>query len=92
MRPGLTSFSGEFCMYETNDLYLAAAAQEAGHKLQDVFRQGTRALFVFEDGADLRRTITEYFSGDLMVRAHSFAEKIRSAKSMAMNAQPSVRE
>jgi hypothetical protein len=91
MRTGL-NFVLEVFMYGTNDLYLAAAVQEAGYELREVSRQGTRAVFIFDDGQELRQAISRYFSGDLLLRAHPYAERIRSAKSMAMNAQQADRE
>ena len=74
-------------MYTTNDLYLAAALQQQGHKLHGVWRMGSRSDFEFEEDDALPATIAGYFGGALALPAHAFAERIRSAKSMAVNAQ-----
>jgi hypothetical protein len=73
-------------MFETEDIYLGAALQEAGFVLKSVVRGGTRARFSFEENTRLRDVIGEYYSGRQLVPAHSYAERIRSAKSMAINA------
>lgn len=73
-------------MFETEDIYLGAALQEAGLALASVTRAGSRAKFRFEADQRLRDAVSSYYSGRLQLTAHSFAERIRSAKSMAMNA------
>jgi hypothetical protein len=77
-------------MYETSDLYLAAALQETGHPLASVWKSGTRSTFEFQDTASLQGAIAQYFAGGMQVPAHAYAERIRSAKSMAVNAPTKV--
>jgi hypothetical protein len=73
-------------MYRTEDLYLASALQENGHRLAGVWREGGRSTFEFDESADLHDAVAEYFAGTMQVPAHPYAERIRSAKSMAVNA------
>jgi hypothetical protein len=73
-------------VYNTSDLYLASALQQAGHSLKSVVKDSARATFEFEDSEPLREAVSDFFAGRLVVEAHGFAERIRSAKSMAINA------
>jgi hypothetical protein len=73
-------------MYATEDLYLAAALQETGQAMESIRRTGHRATFEFADSTTLEASIDDYFAGRLRVSAHGYAERIRSAKSMAVNA------
>jgi hypothetical protein len=73
-------------MFETEDIYLGAALQEAGFVMDGVTRASTRAKFAFPESRRLQDAVADYYSGRLVLPAHNYAERIRSAKSMAMNA------
>ncbi len=75
-------------MYTTNDLYLASALQESGHPVRSVWKEGGRATFAFDDDELVTSAVAEYFAGRMSLEAQGFAERIRSAKSAAINAPP----
>ena len=72
-------------MYETEDLYLAAALMVSGCPRATVTKRGHRATFAFPDSGALRETVAEYYAGRLTVSALSFSEMLRTSKAAAMN-------
>lgn len=73
-------------LYETEDLYLASAIEAMGIRPRGVWSDGRRSTWEFEDSEGLRQIVADYFAWKLMLEAHGFAERIRSAKSAAKNA------
>jgi hypothetical protein len=72
-------------LFETQDLYAAAALMDSGHQLIDLRGRDSRSAFVFKDGPDLAADLRAFYMGPL----HRYAERVRSCKSMVKNA-PSI--
>ncbi|MCB4791239.1 MAG: DUF5659 domain-containing protein [Elusimicrobia bacterium] len=69
-------------VYRTNDLYESSLLYALGYKLVNTERTNGRISFEFGDKLECEATLKKYYSNDLKVKAHSFAESIRSIKSM----------
>lgn len=73
--------------YQTCDLYLAAFFLSAGFKLVKNERDGKtrRVYFVFEKNPILQEMKVNYFSRQAKVDAITFADNIKSLKSLCHN-------
>ena len=54
--------------------------------MRSVWKDGSRSTFEFDDDAGVHSAVVAYFAGSMSIPAHAYAERIRSAKSMAINA------
>lgn len=68
--------------YRTSDLYYAAYLKVAGVPLIDTEREGQRVFFVFENSPTIKDLKTEYFNRTSKVPALSYADEIRTMKSL----------
>jgi hypothetical protein len=73
--------------FETCDLYLAAFFVSAGCKMLSAYRdqKTKRVFFVFEKSPILMDLRLNYFSRDAKVPALTFADNIKSLKSLCHN-------
>ena len=70
-------------MFNTHDIYLAAALKLHGFKLITLENDGNgRGSFVFEDRGDRPQYVQEYFSGELMGSLKSYASTWKDLKSL----------
>ncbi len=70
--------------YKTSDLYLSAFLKAKGLKLTDKRRFGERVIFIFDDRADRRELIQEYFN-DGTVNITAFRGALQDLKTMVFN-------
>jgi hypothetical protein len=68
--------------YRTSDLYFAAYLKVAGVKLIETANDKGRVIFIFELGDGLRDLRNQYFNRIAKVPALTYADEIRSMKSM----------
>lgn len=68
-------------VFETTDMYAAAALMATAITLDRVDRRGTRAWFVFADEATAAATVGRYYAGGLEINARAFADNVRALKS-----------
>lgn len=68
--------------YESRDFYLAAYLITVGQKLLSAGRTKSITLFNFEDTAELRRLVDQYFSMRALVDPMSYGSSIRALKSI----------
>jgi hypothetical protein len=68
--------------YRTSDLYYAAYLKVAGVQLIDTEREGHRVFFVFEHTPTIKDLKTEYFNRTSKVPALTYADEIRTMKSL----------
>ena len=73
--------------YHTCDLYLAAFFVSAGCKMINQFRdkQSKRVYFVFEKNPILKDLKLNYFSRKAKIDALTFADNVKSLKSLCHN-------
>lgn len=70
--------------YKTSDLYLSAFLKAKGLKLVDKRRMGDKFIFVFDDRADRKELIQEYFN-DGSVNITAFRGALQDLKTMVFN-------
>ena len=68
--------------YRTSDLYYAAYLKVAGVILLDTERDGSRIFFVFENSTNIKDLKKEYFNRTSRVPALTYADEIRTMKSL----------
>ncbi len=68
-------------LYETSDLTLASFLRCRSFSIENLKRQNGKAIFVFEDSAQLRRAILDY-ANDGTVGARSFSNTLRDLKGL----------
>jgi hypothetical protein len=68
--------------FRTADLYLAAYLKCAGVVLADTVREGSRVYFYFEGTPSIPDLKHQYFNRQSKVAALSYADEIRSMKSL----------
>ena len=68
--------------YRTSDLYYAAYLKVAGVIFLDTEKEGHRIYFVFENSDNIRDLKKEYFNRTSRVPALSYADEIRTMKSL----------
>lgn len=71
-------------IFETQDLYLAAALKTHGFRLLDLRKdmKTRRGVFVFEDGPDRVECVKKYFKGELTGSLKAFANAWSDLKAM----------
>lgn len=79
-------FDGE-SGYQTCDLYLAAFFLAAGCKMTDSVRDNKtrRVYFIFEKNPIMPELKVKYFSREAKVEALTFADNVKSLKSLCHN-------
>ena len=70
--------------YETSDLYLSAFLKAKGMRLIGKKQEGNKFLFVFEDQANRKELIGEYFN-DGLVSITAFRSAIQDLKTIVFN-------
>ena len=70
--------------YATSDLYLSAYLKAKGLRLMDKRRDGNKFVFVFDDRADRKELIREFFN-DGLVSITAFKNAIQDLKTMVFN-------
>jgi len=70
--------------YHTTDIYLGAYLKARGLRLVDRLLEGRRVTFVFEDRAD-RKCLVQEFYADGMVRANDFIHALQDLKAAVYN-------
>ncbi len=70
--------------YKTSDLYLSAFLKARGMRLTDKQRNGHKFVFIFNDRADRKELIQEFFN-DGMVSISAFKNAIQDLKTMVFN-------
>ena len=68
--------------YRTSDLYYAAYLKVAGVCLIDTEREGHRIFFIFENTPSIKDLKKEYFNRTSKVPALTYADEIRTMKSL----------
>ncbi len=67
--------------YETSDLTLASFLRCHGLPIKDIRRQGGKTFFMFEDSAQLRRSVLDY-ANDGSVAVRTFSSTMRDLKAI----------
>jgi hypothetical protein len=70
--------------YETTDMFLAGFLLTKGFELENVYRDGRRAIFVFRDHPDRKEIVNSYFNG-AQVKAIDFVHSLGSIKTALFN-------
>lgn len=70
--------------YETADLYLSAYLKAKGLRLIDKRKTGNKFVFIFNDRADRKELIQEFFN-DGLVNITAFKNAIQDIKTMVFN-------
>lgn len=73
--------------YRTEDLYFAAFLVARDVEMLDTNRKGTVVEFVFDNVDNMRELRNAYFSGEGEVGARSYANALRSLKSLIHEVQ-----
>jgi len=68
--------------YRTSDLYYAAYLKVAGVVFLDTEKEGHRIFFVFENNNSIKELKKEYFNRTSRVPALTYADEIRTMKSL----------
>jgi predicted RNA-binding protein YlxR (DUF448 family) len=75
--------NGNQKIFETHDLYLAAALKIIGFKIIDLKRNGNgRGIFIFEDRPTRPQYVKDYFSGELKGSLKAFSNAWADLKSL----------
>jgi hypothetical protein len=83
----LTQNPGGRCgSFETRDFYLACFLRCAGYELLDLRAEGTRKVFVFQDGPRRRDDVIAFYGETGNVRPLAFATAIKDMKALLHNA------
>ena len=67
--------------FETTDLNLASFLRSRGFAIEDIKRQNSKAIFVFDDSPGLRQAIID-FANDGTVPVRSFCNTVRDLKAI----------
>ncbi len=70
--------------YRTSDLYLSAFLKARGMRLKDKRNNGHKCVFIFDDRADRKELIQEFFN-DGTVSITAFKNAIQDLKTMVFN-------
>lgn len=70
--------------YRTSDLYLSAFLKARGMRLTDKQRSGHKFIFIFDDRADRKELIQEFFNNGT-VSITAFKNAIQDLKTMVFN-------
>lgn len=83
----IDNFSDESLGYQTCDLYLAAFFLSAGCEMRDSIRdqKTKRVYFIFEKHPTLKDLKLNYFSRKAKIDALTFADNVKSLKSLCHN-------
>ena len=68
-------------VFTTSDLGVAAALLTSGYKLLDVDRTNRKALFMFEQKANIDKVANSFFTDELRVKARSYFDNVKALKS-----------
>lgn len=72
--------------FETQDIQLAATILALGEKFDAIYRgNSSRCVFVFEDSANLRRYVDEYWNRQLSIEPQALLGALKSVKSRLYN-------
>lgn len=71
-------------IYATSDFYLSAFLKAKGMKLVDTEKDGRRTTFIFEDQADRKQLIKEFYN-DGLVKVNDFKNAIQDLKAIVYN-------
>ena len=72
-------------LFGTSEFYLAAFLKAKDIKLIKTIKQGNKAIFHFEDKANLEELINSFYNGNEMVPANRFVNSIRDLKALSHN-------
>ena len=72
--------------FETRDFYLACFLRCAGYQLLDLRPEGSRKVFVFQDGPGRRDDVIAFYGETGNVRPLAFATAIKDMKALLHNA------
>ena len=82
--------NGNSKIFETHDLYLAAALKIHNFKIIDLKRNGNgRGIFIFEDQPARPQFVKDYFSGELKGSLKQFSNAWADLKSLIMEMEKS---
>ena len=70
--------------YETSDMFVAGFLLTKGFELENVYRDGRRAIFVFRDHQDRKEIVNSYFNG-AQVKAIDFVHSLDTIKTALFN-------
>ncbi len=70
--------------YRTSDLYLSAFLKVKGLKLRDKYKAGKKVVFIFDDRADRKDLIMEFFN-DGLVSITAFKNALQDLKTIVFN-------
>ena len=70
--------------YKTSDLYLSAFLKAKGLTLKDMNKDGNKVFFIFDDRADRKKLIQEFFN-DGLVSITAFKNALQDLKTMVFN-------
>ena len=68
--------------FSTSDIALSAVLKISEFKLLRVNRDGSKAVFVFEDRPERPDTVMKFVNRELMVEPLRFMEEVRNLKSL----------
>jgi len=67
--------------YETTDMGIVAFLRCKGYKVSDLKRDGSKVVFVFDDQAERKQLVLDYFNG-AQVSCIDFQTKLVEARTM----------
>lgn len=68
--------------YETTNLYESSFLLAKGFKLLGKASHGSKSSLQFQDTADLRKAVMDFYNGDGVVSAKAFVDYYRSMKDL----------
>lgn len=66
--------------YETQDLCLASTLVTNDFQIAEIYLNGRKGIFCFEQGQELSNTINDYWEGRVVVEPKKFFHTIRNIK------------
>ena len=72
-------------VFETTDFYLACFLRCDGFRLVGLRRDGSRAVFQFEDRADRETALLAFFNNEGRVRPLAYSSAIKDLKALIHN-------
>lgn len=70
--------------YETSDLYCSAFLKARGMRLKDKRQSGPKCVFIFEDRADRKDLVQEFFN-DGTIGVTTFKNALQDLKTLVFN-------
>lgn len=77
--------------YQTKDLYLSVVLKSYNIPIIRIDNNGRHGIFIFKNGADIEKIISDYFNNNLRLDPRILFENFKALKSQAYSAAGNVR-